>query len=47
MDIMYDNDYCMYDVVYLMKRSYDQALGCGDFFFLKKNSMLRKYKASV
>jgi FkbM family methyltransferase len=47
MDIMYDNDYCLYDVVDLMKRAYDQALSGGDFFFLKKSSKLRKCEASA
>lgn len=44
LDIMFDNDYCLYDVVDLIYRPYDDALTGGDFFFLKNSSPLRKYK---
>lgn len=44
MDIMYSNDYCLYDVVDLIYRPYDGALTGGDFFFIKNDSPLRIYK---
>lgn len=44
MEIMYSNDYCLYDVVDLIYRPYDGALTGGDFFFLKNWSKLRSYK---
>lgn len=44
MNIMYDNDYCLYDVVDLIYRPYDGALTGGDFFFLKNWSKLRSHK---
>jgi len=44
MDIFYDNDYCLYDVVDCHYRPYDGALTGGDFFFVKNDSPLRKYK---
>lgn len=43
-DMMYDNGYCLYDIVDLLYRPYDGALSSGDFFFVKNSSPLRKYK---
>jgi FkbM family methyltransferase len=43
-DIMYDNDYCLYDIVDCHYRPYDGALTGGDFIFVKNWSVLRKYK---
>ena len=45
MDTMYKNDYCLYDIIDLIYRPYDNALTGGDFIFAKNNSMLKKYKA--
>lgn len=42
--IMYENDYCLYDIVDLIYRPYDNALTGGDFFFVKNHSELKKYK---
>lgn len=44
LDIMYDNDYCLYDVVSCSDRPYDGALTGGDFFFVKNSSILRSHK---
>ncbi len=44
LDIMYDNDFSLYDVVDCINRPYDDALCSGDFFFVKKSSPLRAYK---
>ena len=44
MDIMYDNHYVLYDVIDLHYRTFDGALCRGDFFFIKNDSFLRKYK---
>lgn len=44
LDIMYDFDYCLYDIVSMSDRPYDGALTGGDFFFVKNTSILRKYK---
>lgn len=44
MQIMYDNDYCLYDIVDLLYRPYDNALTGGDFFFVKNNSVLKAHK---
>jgi FkbM family methyltransferase len=46
-DIMYDSNYCLYDVVDLIHRPYDGALTGGDFFFIKNDSPLRKHKGYV
>lgn len=43
-DIMYDNEYCLYDIVDCGYRPYDGAMTGGDFFFVKNWSALRKYK---
>ncbi len=43
-DVMYDNDYCLYDIVNCNYRPYDGAMNGGDFFFVKNRSVLRKYK---
>lgn len=43
-DLMYDNDYTLYDIVDLNYRPYDNALTGGDFFFIKNSSKLRSYK---
>ncbi len=45
LDIFFDNDYCLYDVVDLRYRQYDGALTGGDFIFIKNSSSLRAYKA--
>jgi FkbM family methyltransferase len=42
-DIMYDHDFCLYDIVSLIDRPYDGALGGGDFFFIKRSSKLRSH----
>ena len=42
--IMYENDFCLYDIVDLIYRPYDNALTGGDFFFVKNNSDLKSYK---
>ncbi len=44
MDIMYNNNYCLYDIVNCSDRPYDGALTGGDFFFVKRSSILRQYK---
>ena len=44
LDVMFDNDYCLYDVVDLIYRPYDDALTVGDFFFVKNSCLLRQYK---
>ena len=46
-DIMYDNDYCLYDISNLSYRPYDNAMTGGDFFFVKNWSKLKSYKAWV
>jgi hypothetical protein len=43
-DIMYDNDFCLYDIASCNDRLYDGALTGGDLFFVKNSSNLRKYK---
>ncbi|MBT0663396.1 FkbM family methyltransferase [Geobacter pelophilus] len=44
LDIFYDNDYCLYDIVECHYRPYDGALTGGDFIFVKNSSQLRSYK---
>ena len=44
LSIMYENDYCLYDIVDCHYRPYDGALTGGDFFFVKNSSLLRAYK---
>ena len=44
MSLMYNNDYCLYDIVDLIYRPYDNALTGGDFFFVKNDSKLKEYK---
>ncbi len=44
MDTMYKNDYCLYDIIDLIYRPYDNALTGGDFIFVKNDSQLKKYK---
>jgi FkbM family methyltransferase len=44
MDIMYDNGFCLYDIVDMRYRPFDGALAGGDFFFLKTSSKLREHK---
>jgi FkbM family methyltransferase len=44
LNIMYENDYCLYDIVDLIYRPYDNALTGGDFFFVKNSSNLKCYK---
>ena len=43
-NIMYANDYCLYDIFDLIYRPYDNALTGGDFVFVKNSSKLREYK---
>lgn len=43
MQLMYNNDYCLYDIVDLIYRPYDNALTGGDFFFVKNGSKLKSY----
>jgi FkbM family methyltransferase len=45
MEMLYKNDYCLYDIIDLIYRPYDNALTGGDFIFVKNNSALKKYKA--
>lgn len=44
LDIFYDNNYCLYDIVDCHYRPYDGALTGGDFIFVKNTSKLRHYK---
>lgn len=44
LEIMYDNDYCLYDIVEYIYRPYDGALTGGDFIFVKNSSIVRSYK---
>lgn len=44
MEIMYTNNYCLYDIVDCHYRPYDKALTGGDFLFVKNDSILREYK---
>ncbi len=44
MKVMYDHDYCLYDIIDMIYRPYDGALTGGDFVFVKNNSQLKKYK---
>lgn len=44
MRVMYEHDYCLYDIIDLIYRPYDNALTGGDFIFVKNTSMLKKYK---
>lgn len=44
LEVMYCNDYCLYDIVDCHYRPYDGALTGGDFFFVKNSSVLRSYK---
>ena len=44
MKIFYENDYCLYDIIDLIYRPYDNALTGGDFIFVKNNSALKSYK---
>jgi FkbM family methyltransferase len=43
-DLMYENNYCLYDIVDCHYRPYDGALTGGDFLFVKNSSALRKHK---
>jgi FkbM family methyltransferase len=44
MEIMYENDYCLYDIIEYIYRPYDGALTGGDFMFVKNSSALRGHK---
>ena len=44
MNLFYNYDYCLYDIIDLIYRPYDNALTGGDFIFAKNNSLLKKYK---
>ena len=44
LDVMYENDYCLYDVLGCHYRPYDGALTGGDFIFVKNSSALRSHK---
>ncbi len=44
MNVMYQNDYCLYDIVDLIYRPYDNALTGGDFIFVKNDSQLKSYR---
>jgi FkbM family methyltransferase len=44
LEIMFENEYSLYDIVDCSYRPYDGALTGGDFFFVKNNSVLRNYK---
>ncbi|QDS88903.1 hypothetical protein EC9_30980 [Rosistilla ulvae] len=43
MNIFYDNNYCLYDIVDCHYRPYDNALTGGDFFFVKNSSPLKEH----
>jgi len=43
-NVMYENSYCLYDIIDLHYRPYDNALTGGDFIFVKKSSKLKQYK---
>ena len=38
------SDYCLYDIIDLIYRPYDNALTGGDFIFVKNSSQLKEYK---
>ena len=44
MNVMYQYDYVLYDIVDLIYRPYDGALVGGDFFFVKGKSKLKAHK---
>ena len=44
LEMMYANDYCLYDIVDCHYRPYDGALTGGDFIFVKNSSALRMHK---
>ena len=44
LQIMYANDYCLYDIIDCHYRPYDGAMTGGDFIFVKNSSILRRYK---
>ena len=44
LDLLYEHDFTLYDIVDLHYRPYDGALTGGDFFFVKNSSPLRSYK---
>ena len=44
MNLMYQYDYVLYDIVDLIYRPYDGALVGGDFFFVKSDSRLKEHK---
>ena len=44
LELMYENDYCLYDIVDCHYRPYDGALTGGDFLFVKNSSELRNHK---
>jgi len=46
-NLMYSNDYCLYDIVDLIYRPYDKALTGGDFFFIKNSSKFRAHKGYI
>lgn len=43
LEIFYDNNYSLYDIVDCHYRPYDGALTGGDFFFVKNSSSLKSY----
>lgn len=43
MKVLYEHDYCLYDIIDLIYRPYDNALTGGDFIFVKNSSQLKKY----
>ncbi len=44
MDMMYENDFRLYDIVDAIYRPYDGTLAGGDFFFIKRDHPLSRYK---
>jgi len=44
MDVLYDMDYCLYDIVDCHYRPYDRALTGGDFIFVKTSRPLKSFK---
>lgn len=44
LQIMYEHDFCLYDIIDFLYRPYDNALAGGDFIFVKNGSDLKKYK---
>ena len=44
MEFMYSNQFCLYDIIDLIYRPFDNALTGGDFIFVKNSSALKQHK---